>query len=220
MRAAANLGGIGGASSASIDDSCVGGAAIAATPWAVASQIPTPAIATPTVIFGTNELGHYDHPGLRLALSLAGNLHRVVQSISRSAHYRNEQQQRCKRRIRRARAVGRAPGAVGHLSAQKVSAVPRKLRGAQAHSFSYLSEARSDAAREHPQRRSRHTRNDQINLAINWTPPAISSISPLWPVQSNSFPGLQLRCFMATHRLKPPHNKLNTFTACESPTST
>jgi hypothetical protein len=71
MSAVANLGGIGGAGSASVDASCIGGAAIAATPWAVASQTPTSAIVTPAVIFGKHELGHVDHRGLRLALSLA-----------------------------------------------------------------------------------------------------------------------------------------------------
>jgi hypothetical protein len=79
----------GGAGTASIDASCIGGAAIAATAWAVASQIPTPAIATPAVIFGTHELGHHDHPGLRLALSLARNLHRVVQRIAQMNNNNN-----------------------------------------------------------------------------------------------------------------------------------
>jgi hypothetical protein len=64
MSAVANLGGIGGAGSASIDASCIGGAAIAATPWAAASHTPTPAIVTPAVIFGKHELGQLDHPGL------------------------------------------------------------------------------------------------------------------------------------------------------------
>jgi hypothetical protein len=36
---------------------------------------------TPALIIGKHELGHLDHPGLRLALNLAGNLHRVVQTI-------------------------------------------------------------------------------------------------------------------------------------------
>jgi hypothetical protein len=52
----------GGAGSASIDASCIGGAAIAATPWAVASETPPPAIVTRAVIFGKHELAHLDHP--------------------------------------------------------------------------------------------------------------------------------------------------------------
>jgi hypothetical protein len=170
MSAAANLGGIGGASSASIDASCIGGAAIAATPWAVANQIPTPAIATPTVIFGT-KLGHYDHPGLRLALSLAGNLHRVVQGIIGTNNNNNASVES----VVLAR-LGE-PGRGWALLCTGSVSRPSKLRGARAHSFSYLSEARSDAAREHPQRRSGHPRNHQTNLAITCTPP-VRSLAP------------------------------------------